>query len=587
MRPLAIFCCLLFATLSAFSQSAPSSYSPGKQTTICNPLNLSYRFSLDSPSRREAADPCVVLFRDKYYLFASKSGGYWESDDLIDWRFITSPDLPFEDYAPAAMVRRDTVYFMASSHAGRNEIYKTADPASGHWQVANPDFPIRMVDPDLFADEDGRIYFYYGCSDKEPIRAVELDTLTLNPVGQPVECFNSHMEDHGWERPGDYNDRQSRPWVEGSWMTKHNGTYYLQYAAPGTQFKSYADGLYTATSPLGPFSLAANNPFSYKPEGFIAGAGHGCTFRDKFGNYWYIGTMTISVKHMFERRLGLFPVFLGAGAMPYTYTAFGDFPFVVPQKKLSGPAEWQTPWMLLSWQKPVTVSSALPGFDKYQAVNEDIRNYWSAVTGGKSEWISIDLEKTCTVNAVQLNFAEQSVSLLGRTDAAYYQYLLEYSTDNKHWKKLADKSNSRADLPHDYIELSTPIHARYLRLQNRHMPDGLFALSGFRVFGKAPDNLPAPVRELAVKRSATDPCVVHLSWKKSPGATGYLVHYGTAPDRLYQHYQVLGADTLTIRSLNGRQPYYFSVDAFNEQGVKKGEKIVEAEIPGQDSYGLR
>ena len=25
------------------------------QTTICNPMNLSYRFQLDSPSRREAA----------------------------------------------------------------------------------------------------------------------------------------------------------------------------------------------------------------------------------------------------------------------------------------------------------------------------------------------------------------------------------------------------------------------------------------------------------------------------------------------------------------------------------------------------
>ena len=44
------------------------------QTTYCNPMNLSYRFRPDTPSRREAADPMIVLFKNKYFLFASKSG---------------------------------------------------------------------------------------------------------------------------------------------------------------------------------------------------------------------------------------------------------------------------------------------------------------------------------------------------------------------------------------------------------------------------------------------------------------------------------------------------------------------------------
>ena len=44
-------------------------------TTIANPLNLNYRFCLDSPSRREAADPSIVFIKDRYFLFASKSGG--------------------------------------------------------------------------------------------------------------------------------------------------------------------------------------------------------------------------------------------------------------------------------------------------------------------------------------------------------------------------------------------------------------------------------------------------------------------------------------------------------------------------------
>ena len=39
-------------------------------------------------------------------------------------------------------------------------------------------------------------------------------------------------------------------------MTKHNGKYYLQYAGPGTEFKSYSDGVYVSDKPLGPFTIA-------------------------------------------------------------------------------------------------------------------------------------------------------------------------------------------------------------------------------------------------------------------------------------------------------------------------------------------
>ena len=70
-------------------------------------------------------------------------------------------------------------------HGAPLKIYKTADPKSGKWQIANPAFPIGMIDPDLFVDDDGRLFFYYGCSNVNPIYAVELDTKTLNPIGKP------------------------------------------------------------------------------------------------------------------------------------------------------------------------------------------------------------------------------------------------------------------------------------------------------------------------------------------------------------------------------------------------------------------
>ncbi len=563
---------LLFALVSVcVAQNSSSSTS----STICNPINLSYRFCLDAPSRREAADPTMVTFKGEYYLFASKSGGYFHSTDLINWDLITTNDLPLEDYAPTVVEMKGELYFMASKNDPPLKIYKTADPKSGKWEVANAAFPIGMTDPDLFVDDDGRLYFYYGCSNVNPIYAVELDTKTLNPIGKPVAVISSDKKNYGWERSGDYNEVGNDPWIEGAWMTKHDGKFYLQYAGPGTEFKSYGDGGYVSDKPLGPFKLATHNPFSYKPEGFIAGAGHSSTFQDKYGNYWHIATMSISVKHMFERRLGLFPTFFDKDGEMVTYTGFGDFPFKMPTKKISGPEELFPNWMLLSYNKPVEVSSELSNHPKTYATDEEIRTFWSAKTGNKGEWISMDLQKECMVNAIQINYAENETKIRGRQLNIYYQYLLEYSTDGKIWKTLTDKTQNKTDVPHDYIELAKPIKARFIKLTNYHMADGTFALAGLRVFGNGGGKSPSEVKSLSLKRQENDRCIVNLSWPKIPGAIGYNIRYGTSKDKLYQNYQVLGTELVTIRSLNSQQKYYFTVDAFNENGITKGTSIIE------------
>jgi hypothetical protein len=517
----------------------------------------------------------MVTFKGEYYLFASKSGGYFHSADLINWDLITTKDLPVEDYAPTAVEMNGELYFMASKNDPPLTIYKTADPRSGKWEVVNAAFPIGMTDPDLFVDDDGRLYFYYGCSNVNPIYAVELDPKTLNPIGKPVAVIKSDKKNYGWERSGDYNEIGNDPWIEGAWMTKCNGKYYLQYAGPGTEFKSYSDGVYVADKPLGPFKLAAHNPFSYKPEGFIAGAGHSSTFQDKYGNYWHIATMSISVKHMFERRLGLFPTFFDKDGEMHTYTGFGDFPFKMPTKKISGPEELFPNWMLLSSNKPLEVSSELADHPKKYTADEDIRTYWSAKTGNKGEWISMDLQKECTVNAIQINYAENETKIMGRQPNIYYQYLLEYSTDGKTWKTLADKTQNKTDVPHDYIELVQPVKARYIKLTNYHMADGTFALAGLRVFGNGGGKAPSEVKSLSLKRSETDRCVVEVSWPKIPGIVGYNIRYGTSKDKLYQNYQVLGTEQVTIRSLNAQQKYYFTIDAFNENGITKSTSITE------------
>ncbi len=545
------------------------------QTTFCNPMNLSYRFRPDTPSRREAADPMIVLFQNKYFLFASKSGCYWVSDDLKDWKLITNNVLPWEDYAPTVVAIDDALYFLAS---GGKKIYKSIDPIKGTWEHVG-EIDSSVIDPCLFLDDDKKLYLYYGCSNKTPTKVVELDRNNrFHFKGSSVPLIYNDKENHGFERGGDNNTGAANPWIEGTWMTKYNGKYYLQYATPGTQCKSYCDGVYVSDKPLGPYIFQSSNPFSYKPQGFIAGAGHSGTFQDKFGNYWHIATMTISKKHVFERRLGLFPTAFDADGTMRTFTGFGDYPFLFPTKIESNPESFFKGWMLLSYNKPVTVSSTLDTVKTKPeyAVNEEIRDWWSAKTGDKGEWIAVDLQGKPTINAIQINFTDVDTKTLGRpAEQKGYQYYIESSDDNKTWKTVIDKSTSNEDLPHPYFELTKPIKAQFIRVMNVNTPDGKFAISGLRVFGIGAGKKPAALTDFTIKRDEKDGCVVKLSWEKVAAATGYNIRYGIAKDKLYQNYMVYDKTEATIRSLVKGTHYWFTIDVFGENGVTKGKYKAE------------
>ena len=539
------------------------------QQTFCNPLNISYRFQLTKPSRRTAADPVIVLYKDNYFLFATASGGYWYSKDLLKWNFITTKDLPFEKDAPSVTVINGSLYYLPmASHT----IYKTDDPVSGKWEVYNDSFPLAVGDPDMYQDTDGKVYMYFGCTSDAYLAAVELNVNDkLNPIGKSVNCIKGNPLIHGWERPGDYNTSTERPWTEAPWMTKYNGKYYYQYSAPGTQYKSYADGYYVSDNPLGPFTYAASNPFSAKPEGFIDGAGHSATFQDKYGNYWHISTMTISVKDIFERRLGLFPVTFDKEGNMITHTEFGDYPMVMPKYKYNDVSELFPGWMILSYKKAAQASSSLDANPVSNACNEEIRDYWSAKTGNKGEWLSVDLGEIAAVKAIQVNFAENNTQLLGRDGILAQQYLIEYSNDNKNWKKLVDETTNTEDLTHQYHVMKTPLKARYLKVTNYRVPDGTFAISGFRVFGFGTGKKPVKVNSFEALRDTNDQRNVTISWKKQANTIGYNIRFGVQKDNLNRVYQVYGDTSLTIRSLNKDQKYWYAIDAFGENGITTGD----------------
>lgn len=553
-----------------------------KHNTFCNPLNLSYRFQLKEPSRREGADPTVVLFQDSYYLFASKSGGYWKSENLIDWDFITSGDLPWEDYAPTALNLGDTaMLFMASSYDYGGKIYYSKMPEKGNWKLIK-EYENFIFDPALFLDDDNRLFLYWGCTNRRPIYAIELDVETLEMIGEPVACLQGNQEEHGWEEKPAKGFKGRAPSIEGAWMNKHNGKYYLQYAGPGTQFPEYGDGVYVADKPLGPFKYANYSPFSSKLSGFANGAGHGSTFRDKNGHLWHIATNMVSVKHKFERRISLYPAGFDEHGYLYCNTSRGDYPQFNAVQIQTHPYSASTNWKILSTFKTASASSSLTDFPVENAFDENIQTWWAAKTNEPGEWLQVDLGKEFEIQAVQVNFAEHSTHYYGRETGIFHQYLVEYSKDGRKWKKMIDKSKNNKDVPHDYTQLKEPVNTRYLKITNMHIPDENFAIRDFRVFGTGNYEKPAVPVFTQWDRNPTNQRFFQLRWSKVENATGYQIEYGIAPDKLYTHILVYQNEDFSASYLNKGVDYFFTIRSFNENGVSEPGDILE--MPASGAY---
>ena len=554
-----------------------------RTTTYCNPLNLDYTYPFHNShlgkSYRSGADPAVVEFRGEYYMFVTRSWGYWHSKDLLNWDFITPEKWYFEGCnAPAAHNYKDSVLYVCGNPSGAMSILYTDNPKRGDWKAV-PSVLHDLQDPALFIDDDERAYMYWGSSNRWPIRGKELDMKNkfLPIAKKPDSLLFLRPDIHGWERFGENHTSDIKPFIEGAWMTKHNGKYYLQYAAPGTQFNVYGDGVYVGKSPLGPFEYAAHNPFCYKPGGFATGAGHGSTVCGPGGIYWHFGTIHLSINYKFERRLCMFPTFFDEDGAMYSDTYFGDYPHYSPdQVSRQTTSGGFRGWMLLSYGKPVKASSQLESYPVENVTDENLKTFWVAEKNDDKQWVEIDLEEVSDVYALQLNFFDyEETGFWGRMPNLRQRYLVEASVDGARWRVLVDYRNSFRDAPHNYIELDQPIEARYIRYRHHYVPGKNLAMGDIRVFGLGRGKKPATVKGFTVVREA-DERNVRISWKAVKGAQGYNVLWGVALDKLYSSWMVYGDNSLDLRALTVGQKYYFAIEAFNENGISQRVFLREA-----------
>ncbi len=601
---------------------------------LCNPLNINYRYQFnkamnagDLQVARESADPSMVYFKGRYYIFASMTLGVWVSDDLVNWENHRLPDtLPLYDYAPDVCVRGEWLYWSASSREYNCSHFRTKDVLNGPWEEIPGAF--EFWDPHMFLDDDGRVYFFWGCTNSQPIWGVEKDPETMENIGEPVGLVYGDAWHNGYERIGEDHDTppaseeevemkfqgylamqkqkmgdnpnpamleqmkkfepmikgmfSNKPYIEGAWMNKYNGKYYLQYANPGTQYNGYNDGVYVSDKPLGPYTLAENNPFSYKPGGFLPGAGHGSTAKDKFGNYWHTATGRISINHNFERRVGLWPVGFDADGEMFCNQRYGDWPLAVDeavQDPWRGPA-----WYLLSYNKKMAASSAEEGKGPEKACDENVQTWWRAASAEPGQWLCMDLGRVYDVRMVQVNFADDKIDIPvpgeirgSQTQARYIdgaemftRWILEGSVDGENFFLVEDKSKAVTDLPHDLVLREDGIRVRYLRLTICEVPYAQQpCISGLRVFGNGEGAAPAAPAFTAKRTTDLD---MEVAVEPVADAVGYNILWGSAPDKLYHSWMIFGTEQRVGALVAGRE-YYVRVDAFNESGITEGETV--------------
>ena len=572
--------------------------------TYCNPVDIDYTYmshyrAKNAVSYRSGADPAVVNFKNKYYMFLTRSHGYWMSDDMSNWQFIQPQSWYFKgSNAPAAAVLGDKL-IVYGDPSGRGPILETDNPDLGDWKtnyaVINP--PGGIQDPDLFVDDDQKVYLYEESSNKWPIRGVELDANQyFVPMGDEKDLLTLHPDKYGWERFGQDHNSDIAPYLEGPWMVKHNDTYYLEYGAPGTQWNVYADGVYTSKDPLGPFTYAPYNPISYKPGGFLKGSGHGSTVKDNYDRYWHYSTMAISVNYKFERRIGMYPAGFETDGQMYVNTSYGDYPHYLPDTDVESHKNRFTGWMLLSYNKPVSTNSKtvdldvnvvdesdtgfmleqIKGFSIEQINDEEIRSYWVSESNTDSIYVEIDLEEEMDVKAIQINFQDFRSDIYGRPDTLKQQFIIESSIDGKEFKTIADYSNNERDMPHGYIELAKPIKARYIRYKNKYVTNEWLAISELRIFGNGYGELPEQPKNFEVNRQ-TDQRNADISWDAVPDAQGYVLYWGIAPDKLNLSVLMYDEPNYELRALTVDQGYYYQVEAFNENGISDKSEVIFTE----------
>lgn len=252
-------------------------------------------------------DPSVCRVGEDYYLTTSTfewSPGcpVFHSRDLVNWRQIgnaltTQEQLPLAGLGPSSGVFAPTL----RHHAGRfylittivdmaaqtfRNFIVTAEDPGGTWSAPVVLPGVERIDPDIFFDDDGRVWISGNRFPGEDAPAAggnreiwlrELDPRTLLPAGEPRGIWWGALQHAGTP--------------EAPHIFKKDGWYWLLTAEGGTGFE-HCVCVARSREVTGPYEGCPRNPIlTHRHLGLdypITGTGHADLVRTQKGEWWMV-----------------------------------------------------------------------------------------------------------------------------------------------------------------------------------------------------------------------------------------------------------------------------------------------------------
>jgi len=420
------------------------------------------------------ADPCIVQLKDTFYLYAAsgdtKHAIVWYSTDFQNWKMrrLNWPTTALGSYiwSPNVVKGKDNRYYFYTS-VESNIYVGVADHPMGpfHNLLPNEQPLIRnrqywndmhTIDADCFIDDDGQAYLYWGSG--FDYRNGKCAAARLN------DDMCSFKEEPRLITP--------RNFFEGPRMVKRNNIYYLMYSDGVFMDDTYKVRYATSKSPLGPFVEGATSPILTSSEdGQIRGPGHHSIFRKNDKDYIIYHRHAIPVS--FSNSSPLRQICIDE----IHFEENGSIKKIEPNSdgvQLLGVKSDANVINRLDIKKATASSDDGKEYNPGKAFDGNNGTLWSVSAKNIPAWFNADLGSVRAVEACSPVFDHIDGN---------YDYIIEYSTNNKKWHPFGIGNNSMAnEWP---VTISKKVNARYIRIHIYSQDKDFYrcGLWEFNIFG--------------------------------------------------------------------------------------------------------